>query len=78
MIMDIGAKRMKRKEKVFWQLVDQCLGSFRAEERLIVMGNLNVKIGYIVKDRVTGVYGMPGVSENGEYLIDVYEGKSLH
>jgi len=75
-LMGLGMREVERKEKVF----GNCLGSvrnFRERERVIVMGDLNARVGDTARVGVSGVHGIPGVNENGEYLLEMCEERGL-
>lgn len=45
------------------------------KESVIVMENVKTEIGDTVKDRVASVYGVSGMDESEEYLLDICEGR---
>merc|ERR1712002_118694 len=44
---------------------------FGVNERVIVMGDMNAKVGDREREGVTVKYGVPDVNENGERLVEV-------
>ena len=46
-------------------------------ERIVVLGDMNAKVGNREVDRVVGKYGVPGVNENGERLVEVCSERRL-
>ena len=47
----------------FWEGLGECVGSFDERERILVLGDLNSRVGDEVVDGITGAYGVPGVNE---------------
>ena len=44
---------------------------FSENERIVVLGDMNAKVGNRKVYKVVGKYGVPGVNENGERLVEV-------
>ena len=40
-------------------------------KKIIVLGDMNAKVGDHEREGVTGKYGVPGVNENGERLVEM-------
>ena len=55
----------------FREELSECLSSLRTDENVILLGDLNRRVGNEEIDGVTGKFGVPGVNENGERLIEV-------
>ena len=66
-----GMERNENEREVFWESLNECLSGFGENERVIVMGDMNAKVGDHEREGVTGKYGVPGVNENGERLMEV-------
>ena len=52
-------------------MVDDCVGSFRAGENVVILGDLNARVGDEEIDGVVGKNGVPGVNESGERMIEM-------
>ena len=61
-------ERNEDEREVFWELLNECLSGFSEIEKIIVLGDMNAKVGDHERG-VTGKYGVPGVNENGECLV---------
>ena len=66
-----GMERNENEREVFWESLNECLSGFGENERVIVMGDMNAKVGDREREGVTGKYGVPGVNENGDRLVEV-------
>merc|ERR1712002_999017 len=66
-----GMEHNENVSEVFWESLNECLSSFGANERVIVMGDFNAKVGDREREGMTGKYGVPDVNENGKRLVEV-------
>ena len=66
-----GMERSENEREAFWETFNECLSGFGENERVIVLGDMNAKVGDRVREGVLGKYGVPGVNENGERLVEV-------
>lgn len=66
---------MYDKEKVrFWEELGQCTETFKMGMSVIVLRNMNAKLGDM---RIEGVLGRFGVDENGECLTDMCAAREM-
>ena len=75
----VNMKTTKGKEemKKFWKNLNECLSEFESERKVIVMGDMNAKVGCEEIEGIVGKWGVPGMNENGEYLVDVCAERGL-
>jgi len=75
----VNMKTTKGRDEMrkFWKNLNECLSDFESERKVIVMGDMNAKVGYEEVDGVVGKWGVPGVNENGECLVDVCAERGL-
>ena len=66
-----GMERSENEREAFWETLNECLGGFGENERVIVLGDMNAKVGDREREGVIGKHGVPGVNENGERLVEV-------
>ena len=66
-----GMERSQNEREMFWEQLSACLAGFSENERVIVLGDLNAKVGDRERYGVVGKYGVPGVNENGESLVEM-------
>ncbi len=65
--VNVTSKKGMREREAFWA----CLKSFEKDRKLVMMGDMNAKVGDICVMDVVGQWGIPGKNENGEWLMDV-------
>ena len=75
----VNMKTTKGKEemKKFWKNLNECLSEFESERKVIVMGDMNAKVGCEEIEGIVGKWGVPGMNENGEYLVDMCAERGL-
>ena len=61
----------EREREAFWEELNECLGSLNKTDRVCVLGDLNARVGNTRVNRVVGPFGVEGINENGEMLIDL-------
>ena len=72
-----GMERSETERMQFWEGLNECLAGFDESERVIVMGDLNAKVGDRERGDVVGRFGVPGMNENGECLLELCEERRL-
>ena len=72
-----GMERSESEREQFWESLNVCLAGFNENERVIVLGDLNAKVGDRERGEVVGKFGVPGVNENGECLIELCEERCM-
>jgi len=66
-----GSERDENERNEFWKEMSECIESFGVNVNVIVLGDLNARVGDEVIDGVVGKFGVPGRNESGECLIDM-------
>ena len=66
-----GSEKVEEEREAFWKDVDDCVQSFGANVKVVLMGDLNARVGDEEIEGVVGRYGVPGRNENGDRLIGV-------
>ena len=54
----------------FWNKLSECVGSFGRNESVVVLGDLNTRVGNEVIEGIVGRHGVPGGNESGERLLE--------
>ena len=65
-----GSERKKEERECFWFDLGELVGSFERDEIVCVLGDLNARVGNVKVQGVIGDYGVPGMNESGEWMID--------
>ena len=65
-----GSEREKEERECFWFDLGELVGSFESDEIVCVLGDLNARVGNVKVQGVIGDYGVPGMNESGEWMID--------
>ncbi len=68
--MKKGIKGKMKLEK-FWEELDQCLEKFENVRRVFQLGDMNAKVGSTDIGGVVGKFGVDGVNDNGQYLVNI-------
>ena len=63
-----GSEHEERVREEFWNELNGCLESFGANVNVVVLGDLNARVGDEQVEGVVGKYGIPGRNESGEHL----------
>ncbi len=61
----------------FWEDLGQLLKKFENVRRIFLLGDMNAKVGSRVIKGVVGGYGVEGVTENGQHLVDICAERGL-
>ena len=65
-----GSERKKEERESYWSDLGELVGSFEREEIVCVLGDLNAQVGDNEVQGMIGDYGVSGVNESGEWMID--------
>ncbi len=79
MYAPVNEKGMKGKKELekFWEDLGQLLKKFENVKRIFLLGDMNARVENTETGGVAGKYGVEGVNENGQYLVDIYAEKGL-
>ena len=72
-----GMERSENKRDAFWECFNECINDFNENERIVEIGDMNGRVGSREVYGVVGKYGVPGVNENGERLVEVCSERRL-
>ena len=72
-----GSERSEEERAAFWNELEDCVDSLSRRNYVVVLGDLNARVGVGEIEGVLGRYGVPGVNESGERLIDMCIEKEL-
>ena len=69
--------RGKKEMEDFWMDLNECIESLQKRGKVVVVGDMNAKVGCEERERVVGKYGVDGVNENGEHLVGMCAERGL-
>ena len=64
-----GSERSEEEREQFWTDLSECIESFGGHFNVVVLGDLNARVGDEMVENVIGRYGVPGRNDSGENLI---------
>ena len=66
-----GVWRSEEEMQEFWSELSECGGSFGRNESVVVLGDLNARVGNEVIEGIVGQHGVPGRNESGKRLPEI-------
>ena len=66
-----GSEKSEVEIEEFWNELSECVGSFGRNESVVVLGNLNARVGNEVIEGIVGRHGVQGSNESGELLLEM-------
>ena len=66
-----GSEKNQEEIEEFWNEISECVGSFGRNEWVVVLGDLNARVGNEVIEGIVGRHGVPGRNESGERLLEM-------
>ena len=64
-----GSERSEDERTSFWNELNDCVRQVKERENVVVLGDLNARVGDLQIENVVGMYGVPGTNESGEQLV---------
>ena len=59
------------KRESFWENLNECIAGFGEDEKIIVLGDMDARVGDREREGVIGKFGVPGINENSECLVEM-------
>ena len=66
-----GSEQPENEKEVFWDELRTCVQGFRVSEKVVVLGDLNARVGSCAIPGIIGNFGVNGVNENGERMLEM-------
>ena len=66
-----GCERSEEERDEFWNDLTRCVDGLSTRNYVVVLGDLNARVGDGEVEDVVGKYGVPGENESGERLLDM-------
>ena len=75
--VNVSNGRGREEMRKFWNDVNECLRSFDTGSRIVLLGDMNGRVGSSEIAGLVGKWGVDGVNENGEHLVDICAERGL-
>ena len=66
-----GCERSEEERDEFWNDLTRCVDGLTTRNYVVVLGDLNARVGDGEVEGVVGKYGVPGENESGERLLNM-------
>ena len=66
-----GCERSEEEQDEFWNELTRCVDGLSTRNYVVVLGDLNARVGDGEVEGTVGKYGVPGKNESGERLLDM-------
>ena len=66
-----GSEKSVEEREAFWIDLGDCLESFGENVSVVLLGDLNARVGNEPIDGVVGKYGVPGKNRSGELMVEM-------
>ena len=66
-----GSEKSEEEIEEFWIELSEWVGSFGRNESVVVLGDLNTRVGNEVIEGIVRRHGVPGRNESGERLLEM-------
>lgn len=67
-----GIERNAEEKEACWSSLDECLENFGRSANVVVLGDLNARVGDDCVNGVDGKFGVPGRNEDGKSLTAMW------
>ena len=72
-----GRERDMEERERFWDALEGCIASFDDDVKVVLLGDLNARVGNRVIDGVVARYGVQGINDSGVKLVEMCTGQEL-
>ena len=72
-----GSEKGEEEIEEFWNELSECVGSFGMNESVVVLGDLNARVGNEAIDGIVGRHGVPRRNKSGERLLEMRAEREL-
>ena len=66
-----GSEKSEEKIEEFWSELSESVVRFGKNESVVVLADLNARVGNEVTEGIVGRHGVPGGNESGERLLEM-------
>ena len=68
----LGFEKSEEERDEFWNELTRCVDGLSTRNLVVVLGDLNARVGDGEVEGVVGKYGVPGEDESGERLLGMF------
>ena len=72
-----GSEKSEKEREEFWSDLNECVESVGRNVNVVLMGDLNARVGDEQVDGVIEKYGVPGRNRSGEKMLEIRMEKKL-
>ena len=67
----VNAENVRGRKEMdeFWCELNECVKNLQKSGKVVLLGDMNAKVGSVEIERIVGKWGVDGVNENGEHLV---------
>lgn len=65
-----GSEKPEDERERFWEELSECVSGFEQSVRIVVLGDMNARVGNVEMEGVIGKFGVPGVNWAGERMVE--------
>ena len=66
-----GSEKSDDVREQFWTNLNDCVKNCKNNEKLVVLGDLNARVGNNARGKVIGRWGVPGMNDSGQQLYEM-------
>ena len=66
-----GVERTEEEREGFWFELERCVDSLKRNNYVVVLGDLNARVGDVELEGVVGKHGVPGENDSGRNLLNM-------
>ena len=67
----LGTEKSEEETEEFWSELSECVGSFSRNESVVVLGDLNARVGNEAIEGIIAQHGVPGRNERGKRSLEM-------
>jgi len=64
-----GSEKSEEERESFWNELTECLRDLGTNVKVVILGDMNARVGVEEVDGIVGKYGVPGTNASGEHLV---------
>ena len=69
--VNVTSGKGKEEMRKFWSDLNECGKELQEKGKIIILGDMNAKVGNVSREKIVGQHGAEGVNENGDHLVEL-------